>query len=140
MASEKCTQINKLIKIRTQKNHHNAINSALTTLYFHSNKPNVAKFAHQRILRISNKITFSSTASQPASQPANRDRPSTCTTGYIAFRLSGNKRYFRQHEPLLFRSQYSLCAITCPSFIHSNRLILLLKTKVLTFHKDIDIQ
>ena len=76
---------------------------------------------------------------QPASQPVNRDRPSAYTAGYIAFKLSENKRYFRRHEPLLFRLQYSLCAITCPLFIHSNRLIFLLETKVLTFHKGDDI-
>ena len=29
--------------------------------------------------------------SQLASQPANRDRPSAYTTGYMAFKLSGNK-------------------------------------------------
>ena len=58
---------------------------------------------------------------------------------YIAFKLSENKCYFCWHKPLLFRLQYSLCTIVCPLFIHSNQLIFLLETKVLTFHKGVDI-
>ena len=55
-----------------QKTYLNAITTALTTLYLHSNKPNGAKFVHQRILKKSNKITFSSD-SLPASLSTGTD-------------------------------------------------------------------
>ena len=74
----------------------------------------------------------------PASLPTGTDLE-PIPLGIIAFKLSENKHYFCQHEPLLFRSQYLLCAIVCPLFIHSNRLIFLLETKVLTFHKGIKV-
>ena len=54
-------------KNQNMKTNLNAITTTLTTLYLHSNKPNAAKFVHWRILKISNKITFSS-ARQPACQ------------------------------------------------------------------------
>ena len=97
-----------------------------------------AKFClvcHYRIFKFSNTIKVSS-----ACLPANRDRSSAYTTEYTAFKFHENKGNFHQHKPLLFRSQYSPCTIVCPLFIHSNRLIFLLKTKVLTFHKGADIQ
>ena len=48
---------------------------------------------------------------------------------YIAFKLFENKHFYR-YKPLLFQSQYSLCTIACPLFIHSNQLIFLLEIKV----------
>ena len=42
----------------------NAIPTALTMLYLHSNKPNAAKFVHWTFLKILNEITFSF-ANQP---------------------------------------------------------------------------
>ena len=75
----------------------------------------------------------------PASLPTGTNLEPIPLGMYIAFKLSENKRYFCQHEPLPFQLQYSLCAIVCPLFIHSNRLFLFLETKMLTFHKSDDI-
>ena len=89
---------------------------------------------HVITLRYINKITFLSD-----SQPVSRNWPRDYTAKYIAFKLSKNKCYFHWHKPLLFLSQYSLCAMTYPLFIHSNRLIFLLEIKVVTFNHGINI-
>ena len=58
---------------------------------------------------------------------------------YLAFKLSENTCYFCQHEALVFQSQYSLCVIPSPLFIHSNWLIFLLETKVLASNYTVSI-
>ena len=45
-------------KIRLQKVYLNAITTALTKLYFHSNKLNAATFVHLKILKKLNKVRF----------------------------------------------------------------------------------
>ena len=93
----------------------------------------VPYFAHYRILNFFTKVSS-------ACLPANRDRPSAYTIEHTAFKFHENKSNFCRHKPLLFRLQYSPCTIVCPLFIHSTRLIFLLETNVLTFHKGVDIQ
>ena len=55
-------------KIIIRKTNLNAITTALTMLYLHSNKPNAANLDHWGILKVSNEITFLS-ASLPAILP-----------------------------------------------------------------------
>ena len=86
----------------------------------------------------SNVIMFLSD-SLPVCQPVNRNWPRAYTIKYIAFKLPENKRYFRRHEPLLFRWQYLLCAMAYLLFIHSNWLIFLLEINVVTFNYGINI-
>ena len=107
----------------------NQIAKSLSQHYNYSSNNAISSFKQAKCcnicplenFKISNKTTFSST-----SQPANRNWPRAYTTMYIAFKLSENICYFRQHEPLLYRLQYSLCAIAHSLFIHSNWLMFLL--------------
>ena len=80
-----------------------------------------------------NKITFSFVC-QPASLPACQQELTQSLYQYVQPSYIVSET-FHQYESLLFRLQY---AITCPLFIHSNRLIFLLETKVLTFNHDIN--
>ena len=102
-------------------------------------QPNAAKFVQYRILKIRMRSRFHLTApSLLACLPTRTDLQPIPLCSYIAFKLSENKCNFHRHEFLLFRLQYSMCTITCPLFIHSNRLILP-KIKVLTLNHGINI-
>ena len=119
-------------KNQNTKTYWNAVNTSLVMLHLHVNKPNFSYLAYYRILKFSSTLEVSSACLAvclPASLPANRD----CIPLGIEPSHFLEICYFRQHEPLLFQLQYSLCAIICPLFIHSNQLIFLPETKVLTF-------
>ena len=113
------------------KNLPQCYNTALTTLYPHSNKPNAATLPTREFYKFKQNDIL---VYQQASQLSTR----AYTTMYIALKLSGNGCYFHQHKPLLFLLKCSLC-ITHPLFSHSNQLIFLLEMKVLTFYYGVNI-
>ena len=84
------------------KTYLNTITTALTMLYFHSNKLNAAAFVHQRISKIPTKSRFHLIASLPAGLPTGTNLEPIPLNKKLAFKLAENKHYFCQHKPLLF--------------------------------------
>ena len=72
----------------------------------------------------------------PAGLPAVRPGCARC----MAPDFSHNKGNHVGFTKLLFRLRFVHCAMVISFIINSNRLIFLLETKVLTFHKGADIQ